>query len=146
MDRSVLGRFAALAEPRGRHRDRTGLVRWMPVLRGTVVRVLAVPVLAMAVAGGAAHAAEGAGDAAGRGRAFVEANCARCHAVGPKGESPNASAPAFRTLHERYPVENLAESLAEGIVTGHPDMPEFELDQDQIDDLLAYLKTLEGKG
>ena len=51
--------------------------------------------------------------------------------------------PSFRTLHKRYPIETLAESLAEGIQTGHPTMPEFQLDPDQIHDLLSYLKTLE---
>ena len=55
-----------------------------------------------------------------RGRRFVEAHCARCHAVGRAGPSPLAAAPPFRRLHERYPVEDLKEALAEGIVTGHP--------------------------
>ena len=81
--------------------------------------------------------------AVGRGHASAEANCSRCHAVGPAGESPLPKAPAFRTLHQRYPVEDLAESLAEGIKTAHPAMPEFQLDQRQIDDLIAYLKSLE---
>jgi cytochrome c len=40
-------------------------------------------------------------------------------------------APPFRTLHERYPVEDLVEPLAEGIVTGHPTMPEFRFDPGQ---------------
>ena len=53
------------------------------------------------------------------------------------------TAPPFRTLHLRYPVETLAEALAEGIYTGHPAMPASELDPDQIHDLLSYLKTLE---
>jgi cytochrome c len=78
-----------------------------------------------------------------RGRAFAQANCARCHAIGPVGYSPLPKAPPFRTLHRRYPVENLVEALAEGIRTAHPAMPEFELDQRQIDDLIAYLKSLE---
>jgi cytochrome c len=52
-------------------------------------------------------------------------------------------APPFRTLHTKYPVENLAESLAEGIMTGHPTMPQFRLDPGQIGDVIAYLKTLE---
>jgi cytochrome c len=78
-----------------------------------------------------------------RGRTFVEANCARCHAIGPTGTSPVSAAPPFRTLHTRYPVEDLAEALAEGITTGHPTMPEFELDPDQISDVVAYLKSLE---
>jgi cytochrome c len=78
-----------------------------------------------------------------RGRVFAETNCARCHAIGTTGESPLVKAPAFRTLHKRYPVENLEEALAEGIRTAHPEMPQFEMDPDQINDLLAYLKFLE---
>ena len=78
-----------------------------------------------------------------RGREFVQANCARCHATGRVGESPLPIAPRFRDLHTRYPVEDLAEALAEGIVTGHPTMPQFELDAGQIGDLIAYLKSLE---
>ena len=57
--------------------------------------------------------------------------------------SPLKIAPPFRTLHLRYPIETLGEALAEGINTGHAAMPEFELDPDQIHDLLSYLKTLE---
>ena len=53
-----------------------------------------------------------------RGRSFVESRCSECHAAGPTGDSPLAKAPAFRTLRERYPIEDLAESLAEGIATG----------------------------
>jgi mono/diheme cytochrome c family protein len=78
-----------------------------------------------------------------RGRAFAQTNCSRCHAIGPVGESPLPKAPPFRTLHLRYPVEDLVESLAEGIRTAHPAMPEFQLDAAQIADLIAYLKSLE---
>ena len=78
-----------------------------------------------------------------RGRVFAQANCARCHAIDPVGDSPLAKAPPFRTLHQRYPVENLAVALAEGIRTAHRAMPEFELDQQQINDLIGYLKSLE---
>jgi cytochrome c len=78
-----------------------------------------------------------------RGQAFAQANCAQCHAVGPSGESPLPKAPPFRTLHEGYPVEDLAESLAEGIRTAHPAMPEFELGERQILDLISYLESLE---
>ena len=74
---------------------------------------------------------------------FVQANCAKCHAVGRVGDSPLSIAPAFRTLHERYPVESLQEALAEGIVTGHPSMPEFSLPPDQVEAVIAYLKSLE---
>ena len=77
-----------------------------------------------------------------RGRTFAQANCAQCHAIGPIRESPLRIAPPFRTLHERYPVDTLAEALAEGIVAGHPS-PEFRLDVAQINDLIAYLQSLE---
>ncbi len=69
--------------------------------------------------------------------------CAKCHATGRYGDSPLAIAPPFRELHKRYDVEDLAESLAEGILVGHPTMPSFRFDPDQIDNLIAYLKSLE---
>ena len=78
-----------------------------------------------------------------RGKAYARFHCARCHAIERTGESPFSPAPPFRTLHQRYPVETLGEALAEGINTGHPAMPEFRLDPDEIHDLLSYLKTLE---
>jgi mono/diheme cytochrome c family protein len=78
-----------------------------------------------------------------QGRTLARAHCARCHAVGRSGTSPLAAAPPFRDLHTRYPVEELAESLAEGIRTGHPSMPEFRFDPDQAQSLIAYLKSLE---
>jgi cytochrome c len=78
-----------------------------------------------------------------RGRAFAQTHCASCHAIGHVGESPLRIAPPFRTLHLRYPVEDLAESLAEGIMTAHRAMPQFQLDSGQIADLIAYLKSLE---
>src|SRR5271154_2347481 len=81
--------------------------------------------------------------AAQRGLVIVRTNCARCHAVDKVSESPLKVAPPFRTLHQRYPVEALEEPLAEGIVTGHPTMPEFRFDPGQVGDVIAYLKTLD---
>jgi mono/diheme cytochrome c family protein len=77
------------------------------------------------------------------GQKLVQANCASCHAVGRVGDSPLRIAPPFRDLHKRYPVENLAEALGEGIITGHPTMPEFRFAPDQVEHIVAYLKTLE---
>jgi mono/diheme cytochrome c family protein len=74
---------------------------------------------------------------------FVREHCSRCHAILKTGKSPEKLAPPFRDLHLRYPIDDLVESLGEGIRTGHPMMPEFRLDPDQIVDLIAYLKTLE---
>ncbi len=90
-----------------------------------------------------AISAEALSPPAQRGQVFVLTNCSRCHSVDKVTESPLKIAPPFRTLHNRYPVENLQESLAEGIITGHPTMPAFRLDPGQIADVIAYLKTLE---
>jgi cytochrome c len=78
-----------------------------------------------------------------QGRRLARMYCARCHAIDKVSPSPLTIAPPFRTLHERYPVETLQEALAEGIVTGHPSMPEFRFDPDQINDILVFLKSLE---
>ena len=78
-----------------------------------------------------------------RGLNIARTNCARCHSIDKVSESPLKIAPPFRTLHERYPVTDLQEPLAEGIVTGHPSMPEFRFDPDQVRDLISFLKTLE---
>jgi len=73
----------------------------------------------------------------------VQRNCAVCHAVGTRGESRNHEAPPFRELHTRYPVEMLAEALAEGILTGHPAMPQFTFPPGEIEDIIVYLKSIQ---
>ncbi|MFO1107987.1 MAG: cytochrome c [Bradyrhizobium sp.] len=78
-----------------------------------------------------------------RGKTFVLTHCSRCHAIDKASPSPLKIAPPFRELHKKYPIETLQEALAEGISTGHPTMPEFRLDPDQINDVLSYLKSLE---
>ena len=82
-------------------------------------------------------------DLVAAGRALAEEKCARCHAVGPEGESTLPIAPAFRTLSERYPVEDLEEALAEGIVSGHPAMPEFVFEPEEVAALVAYLQSVQ---
>ncbi len=79
------------------------------------------------------------------GKKLVEANCSRCHAVGPTGDSPLANAPPFREVVKRYPPESLGEALVEGIVTGHNEMPEFVFEADQATEIIAYLDSLIAK-
>jgi cytochrome c len=78
-----------------------------------------------------------------RGLNIARTYCARCHSIDKVSESPLRIAPPFRTLHERYPVTNLQEPLGEGIVTGHPSMPEFRFEPDQVHDFIEFLKTLQ---
>lgn len=98
--------------------------------------------LVLAAGLAAAPAARAEPDLA-RGHALVERNCGVCHAVGRADTSANPAAPAFRELHRRYPVENLAEALAEGILTGHPQMPEFAFPPDDVSAIIAYLKSIQ---
>ena len=69
--------------------------------------------------------------------------CASCHAVGRTGESTHKFAPPFRTLGQRYPIESLEEALGEGIMSGHPDMPEFKFDANDVGAIIAYLKSIQ---
>ena len=78
-----------------------------------------------------------------RGLVLVKTHCAQCHSINKVGPSPLSIAPPFRDLSERYPVENLEEAFGEGILTGHPSMPEFRFEPDQIANLIAFLKSLE---
>ena len=78
-----------------------------------------------------------------RGEELLQRDCARCHAVGRTGASPRQEAPAFRTLGQRYPIESLEESLAEGIMSGHPDMPEFSFDAGDVGAIIVYLKSIQ---
>ena len=77
------------------------------------------------------------------GRALLERNCSRCHAIDAVGDSPHDQAPPFRTVMKIYPADTLEEALAEGLVTGHPDMPEFVFPPEQVGSIIAYLRTLE---
>lgn len=100
-------------------------------------------ILATLLLAAAAMPAVAQDDLVAAGHALAEEKCARCHAIGAEGESTLPIAPAFRTLSERYPVEDLAEALAEGIVSGHPAMPEFMFEPDEIGALIAYMKSVQ---
>ncbi|MEM8825659.1 MAG: cytochrome c [Pseudomonadota bacterium] len=118
---------------------------------------LAVPVMAFATACMSMSADETAttgqagaepavpGDAE-RGKALVEAKCLRCHARDVGQASPNEAAPSFATLFTHYPPDYIAEAFAEGVFVGHGEMPPFSFETGEIDDLVAYLNTLDQDG
>ena len=78
-----------------------------------------------------------------RGETLLQRDCGSCHATAKTGDSPRKDAPAFRTLSQRYPIEQLEESLGEGIMSGHPDMPEFSFDADDVGAIIAYLNSIQ---
>ena len=79
---------------------------------------------------------------AARGFDLLRTNCARCHAIDADSASPNEKAPPFRDVVKKYDPDALEEALAEGIVTGHNNMPEFAFDPDDVTAIIAYLDTL----
>lgn len=79
---------------------------------------------------------------AARGFDLLTSNCARCHAIGEDDLSPNEKAPPFREVVKKYDPDALEEALAEGIVTGHNDMPEFAFEPADVTAIIAYLDTL----
>ena len=97
-------------------------------------------VLAGSVAAGGAFAASG-DDLVGRGRHIAEAACSPCHAIDREGPSATPEAPPFRELGRKYPVDSLQEALAEGVVVGHPGMPEVRMNETDIAAFLAWLKS-----
>jgi mono/diheme cytochrome c family protein len=107
---------------------------------------LAVALFAAALASSGGAPAVAQSPLIQRGQAIAERLCARCHAVAAAGESPVGLAPPFRLLPQRYPVEHLAEALAEGIVTGHPAMPQFKFSPAEIDALLSFIDSLAPSG
>lgn len=95
-----------------------------------------------------ALAAASLGGAAGaqpveRGETLVRRHCSGCHAVGARGASREPAAPAFRDLHRRYDPELLSEALGEGLLVGHPMMPQFRFAPDDVEAIVLYLKSLQ---
>lgn len=108
---------------------------------GTIRLLAIIFTLAIPATGGALAQSDSADIE--HGRALVELNCGRCHGIGTDDASSHSEAPPFRVLSQRYPLDALEEAFAEGIVTGHPDMPEFAASPEQIDDILAYIATIQ---
>jgi len=112
------------------------MVRWL----GPMFGLIAACALATAAT---AQTDEALADSVARGHELVVNDCSMCHAVEPTGASPNPLSPPFRELHKRYPVEDLAEALAEGIMVGHPVMPQFKFGQADVADIIHYLQSVQ---
>ena len=111
--------------------------------RGDVWRLVTAAAIVLAAAPALAQSPQQA-EFVEKGRQLAAEHCARCHALGMTDASAHPKAPPFRDVVELYPSENLAEALAEGIVSGHPDMPVFVFAPEEIEAFLAYLDSLGG--
>ncbi|MCE1237595.1 MAG: cytochrome c [Hyphomicrobiales bacterium] len=87
--------------------------------------------------------AAGEDAAVAQGRKIARDACSPCHAIGATGVSAKAEAPPFRELGRKYPVESLEEALAEGVVVGHPEMPQVKMSEPEIAAFIAWLKTIQ---
>ena len=80
-----------------------------------------------------------AGDAE-RGQALAERWCTECHVVGPNQPGGDAG-PAFTSL-----MKNDARSefdIRRWLFQPHPPMPDFNLTAPEIDDLMAYINSVQ---
>jgi mono/diheme cytochrome c family protein len=78
-----------------------------------------------------------------RGQKFARNRCSDCHAVEPLQLSPNPSAPSFVDVANTPGLSR--ESLASWLKTTHdfPSEMYFEIPEEHIDDLVAYMLTLQ---
>jgi mono/diheme cytochrome c family protein len=79
-----------------------------------------------------------------RGKALLDRLCARCHAVGVKGQSPHIHAPPFRTFGDDKLYDNdFGERLQDGLSTIHPEMPTFRFNRRDAEAAVNYLKSIQ---
>jgi mono/diheme cytochrome c family protein len=106
---------------------------------------LAMASLALAVAGLQWSSSAWALDSEQQhGQALLEKMCARCHAVGTAGASPNGQAPAFRTFGENKLYDpDFVKRLQEGYSSIHRFMPTFRFEREDAEAVVNYLKAIQ---
>ena len=115
-------------------------------------RLALVAGMALLVFSHAPLAAEDTGDVAA-GRRLATRHCGQCHAIG-SGVSLLRDAPSFSDLHKRYRAGGLPQLLREGMLQPsslpeegslrrHTRMPMAVLEDDELRELTAYLRSLE---
>lgn len=114
----------------------------MEIMRGFSKIILHILLFAGLIAGGSDAPLAQANSPNRNGQELATKLCARCHSVAREGDSPLAEAPPFRTFSSKWPLESLEEALAEGIVVGHPAMPEFVFEPEEIQNLLSYIASI----
>ncbi|QWG24979.1 cytochrome c [Bradyrhizobium sediminis] len=77
-----------------------------------------------------------------RGKAILQQNCGRCHAIEAAGESPLKQAPPMRDIYARFAPRELQAELREGMVSRHRAMPQIDFSDEDVDAILAYLYAL----
>jgi len=107
----------------------------MPSTRSTVLAAMAVGLIGTSAL---AQAPQAPVD----GAALAEMRCGRCHATGLETQSPQRGVIPFQRLHERYPVDMLADAARTGTIAGHDEMPMFQLTAAEVRALLEHIDSL----
>ena len=108
------------------------------------MRRLVLAIVALLAVGSALHG-QNNGAQLKRGEMLLARHCGACHAVGRTGASPRRLAMPFRDISKHYAVESLEEALAEGLISGHPEMPEFMFSADDVGAVIVYLKSIQAR-
>lgn len=77
-----------------------------------------------------------------KGKALLQENCGRCHAIGAAGTSPLKAAPPMRGIYARFAPRELQAELREGMVSRHREMPQIDFSDEDVDAIMAYLYAL----
>lgn len=80
-----------------------------------------------------------------QGRVLAEINCAKCHALDLTSKSPHEKAPAFRDVAGWYGPGELEDGFMDGLAVAHPDMPEWDMTDDQAKALAAFIMNFRSK-
>lgn len=96
----------------------------------------------LAVWAASAHAQRSPED---RGENLVSRHCAMCHAIGRSNTSPDSKAPPLRALTQRGLLDSLESSLGKGPLSGHPQMPAFSFQQQDVSAILRYLRSIQDR-
>lgn len=94
--------------------------------------------LALILAGLFASAPACAADAK-HGAVIAKRWCAACHVVASDQQSASADVPPFADIARRRDPRDLAVFLADP----HPKMPDMNLSRGEIDDIVAYIRSLD---
>ena len=79
-----------------------------------------------------------------RAEAMLQQMCARCHAVGRTGASPNELAPPFRYLGENKLYDpDFTKRLQDGYSSIHRAMPTARFGRDDAEAVVSYLRSIQ---
>jgi mono/diheme cytochrome c family protein len=77
-----------------------------------------------------------------RGKVILQENCARCHAIEARGDSPLKIAPPMRDIYARFAPQELRAEIMHGMVSRHKEMPQIDFSEEDTAAILAYLYAL----